>query len=44
MLNQGDVDMYVCGPPPMVQALNDWLAAAPCHPAGFHLERFTPGA
>jgi benzoate/toluate 1,2-dioxygenase reductase subunit len=44
MLNQGDVDMYVCGPPPMVQALNDWLAAAPCQPAGFYLERFTPGA
>ncbi|WP_031256345.1 2Fe-2S iron-sulfur cluster binding domain-containing protein [Curvibacter lanceolatus] len=44
MLNQGDVDLYVCGPPPMVQALNDWLAAAPCQPAGFHIERFTPGA
>ncbi|MDD0813224.1 2Fe-2S iron-sulfur cluster-binding protein [Curvibacter sp. HBC28] len=44
MLREGDVDMYVCGPPMMVQALSDWMATAPCQPAGFYIERFTPGA
>jgi benzoate/toluate 1,2-dioxygenase reductase component len=43
MLRDGDVDLYVCGPPPMVQALNDWLEKAPHQPTGFYLERFTPG-
>ena len=43
MLLDGNVDLYVCGPPPMVDALNIWLDSVPHKPVGFYLERFTPG-
>lgn len=44
-LHDGDVAVYLCGPPPMVEAvrkhLRDELAV---EPAGFHYEKFTPNA
>jgi benzoate/toluate 1,2-dioxygenase reductase subunit len=39
-LNAGDVDVYLCGPPPMVDAVRGWLAAQGVTPASFHTEKF----
>jgi benzoate/toluate 1,2-dioxygenase reductase subunit len=36
----GDVDIYVCGPPPMVEAVNKMLSLKGLVPAGFHYEKF----
>jgi len=41
-LNGGDVDVYLCGPPPMVDAVRGWLAAEGVTPAAFHTEKFSP--
>ncbi len=41
ILNDGDVDVYLCGPPPMVDAVRGYLAANNVVPAGFHYEKFT---
>ncbi len=41
-LNGGDVDVYLCGPPPMVDAVRSWLAAQGVTPASFHYEKFSP--
>lgn len=41
-LNGGDVDVYLCGPPPMVDAVRAWLAAQGVTPAAFHTEKFSP--
>ncbi|WP_431267030.1 benzoate 1,2-dioxygenase electron transfer component BenC [Dankookia sp. P2] len=41
-LNGGDVDVYLCGPPPMVDAVRGWLAAQGVTPASFHYEKFSP--
>ena len=43
-LNGGDVDIYLCGPPAMVEAVRTWLAQQGVTPASFHYEKFTPGA
>lgn len=43
-LNGGDVDIYLCGPPAMVEAVRGWLASKGVTPASFHYEKFTPGA
>lgn len=43
-LNGGVVDIYLCGPPAMVEAVRDWLAGQGVAPASFHYEKFTPGA
>jgi benzoate/toluate 1,2-dioxygenase reductase subunit len=43
-LNGGDVDVYLCGPPPMVDAVRGWLSAQGVTPAAFHYEKFSPGA
>lgn len=39
-LNNGDVDIYVCGPVKMVDAVRDWLQEKGIEPSGFHYERF----
>lgn len=36
----GDVDIYLCGPPPMVEAVRDWLAAEGVKPRNFYYEKF----
>ncbi|MBR0662411.1 benzoate 1,2-dioxygenase electron transfer component BenC [Neoroseomonas oryzicola] len=41
-LNGGDVDVYLCGPPPMVEAVRSWLGANGVTPAAFHFEKFSP--
>lgn len=41
-LNEGDVDIYLCGPPPMVEAVRGWLSSQGVTPANFHSEKFSP--
>lgn len=41
-LNDGDVDIYLCGPPPMVNAVAKWLDTEGVEPASFYFERFAP--
>jgi benzoate/toluate 1,2-dioxygenase reductase subunit len=41
-LNGGDVDVYLCGPPPMVDAVRTWLGGQGVTPANFYYERFSP--
>lgn len=41
-LHGGAVDVYLCGPPPMVDAVRAHLDAAGVAPASFHYERFSP--
>ena len=41
-LNGGDVDIYLCGPPPMVEAVRGWLDRQGITPASFHFEKFAP--
>ena len=41
-LNDGDVDIYLCGPPPMVNAVSAWLDREGIEPANFYFERFAP--
>ncbi len=41
-LHGGDVDVYLCGPPPMVDAVGNHFKAAAIEPASFHYEKFTP--
>jgi benzoate/toluate 1,2-dioxygenase reductase subunit len=38
----GDVDVYLCGPPPMVNAVAKWLDDEGIQPANFYFERFAP--
>ncbi|MFU0921958.1 benzoate 1,2-dioxygenase electron transfer component BenC [Kluyvera sichuanensis] len=40
MLNDGDVDIYLCGPPPMVNAVSTALRERGISPAGFWYEKF----
>lgn len=42
VLNGGDVDLYVCGPPAMVDSVRTWLGELGIQPAGFHFEKFAP--
>ncbi len=42
-LNGGDVDIYLCGPSAMVEAVRGWLAEKGVSPAAFHYEKFIPG-
>lgn len=39
-LNDGDVDIYLCGPPPMVEAVAQNLRERAIQPASFHYEKF----
>ena len=41
LLNSGDVDIYLCGPPPMVDAVRSFLEAKGVKPANFYYEKFS---
>jgi benzoate/toluate 1,2-dioxygenase reductase subunit len=41
-LHSGNVDLYLCGPPPMVDAVRAYLAEKGVKPANFHFEKFNP--
>ena len=41
-LNNGDVDIYLCGPPPMVEAVAQYLRETSVTSASFHFEKFAP--
>ncbi len=41
-LNGGDVDVYLCGPPPMVEAVQKHFKSEGVEPVSFHYEKFTP--
>jgi benzoate/toluate 1,2-dioxygenase reductase subunit len=41
-LNGGDVDIYLCGPPPMVDSVRGWLSEKAITPAHFYTEKFAP--
>lgn len=43
-LHGGNVDVYLCGPPPMVEAVRRYLDAQGVQPASFYYEKFTPNA
>ncbi|MES2261756.1 MAG: benzoate 1,2-dioxygenase electron transfer component BenC [Pseudomonadota bacterium] len=40
-LNGGDVDAYLCGPVPMVDAVRTWLGNIGVQPANFYFEKFS---
>jgi benzoate/toluate 1,2-dioxygenase reductase component len=40
-LNSGDVDVYVCGPPPMVEGVRKWMAGVGVTPKNFLFEKFS---
>ncbi|WP_180008140.1 benzoate 1,2-dioxygenase electron transfer component BenC [Acinetobacter sp. YH16057] len=40
-LNNGDVDIYLCGPVPMVEAVRGWLDTEGVKPANFLFEKFS---
>ena len=40
-LNGGDVDVYLCGPPAMVDAVRDWMDATGVKTANFYTEKFS---
>ena len=40
-MNGGDVDVYLCGPVPMVEAVRGWLDSTGVQPASFHFEKFS---
>ncbi|WP_369977084.1 benzoate 1,2-dioxygenase electron transfer component BenC [Xanthomonas bundabergensis] len=44
VLHDGDVDVYLCGPPPMVEAVRAHFRSIGLAPASFHYEKFTPSA
>ena len=41
-VHSGDVDIYLCGPPPMVDAVRRHLAEQAISPANFYFEKFSP--
>jgi benzoate/toluate 1,2-dioxygenase reductase subunit len=43
-MNGGDVDLYLCGPVPMVEAVRGWLDSTGVTPASFHFEKFSASA
>ncbi|MCK0745221.1 benzoate 1,2-dioxygenase electron transfer component BenC [Chromohalobacter nigrandesensis] len=42
VLYEGDVDVYLCGPPPMVDAVLKYFREQNIEPVSFHYEKFTP--
>lgn len=42
VLHGGNVDVYLCGPPPMVDAVQKHFKSEGIVPANFHYEKFTP--
>ncbi|MFD0669642.1 benzoate 1,2-dioxygenase electron transfer component BenC [Ramlibacter sp. MAHUQ-53] len=43
-LNDGEVDVYLCGPPPMVEAVSQFIRECGVQPASFHYEKFAASA
>ncbi|PTV61399.1 benzoate 1,2-dioxygenase electron transfer component BenC [Pseudomonas putida] len=43
-LNDGDVDVYLCGPPPMVEAVSQCVREQGITPANFYYEKFAAAA
>lgn len=43
-LNGGDVAVYLCGPPPMVEAVRTHFTEAGIEPTGFYYEKFAPSS
>jgi benzoate/toluate 1,2-dioxygenase reductase subunit len=41
-LHGGEVDVYLCGPPPMVDAVRAWLGEQGVPPTNFYYEKFSP--
>lgn len=41
-LMSGNVDVYLCGPPPMVEAVRDHMSELGISPANFYFEKFNP--
>jgi benzoate/toluate 1,2-dioxygenase reductase component len=41
-LHGGNVDLYLCGPPPMVDAVRSYLIDKGVKPANFYFEKFSP--
>jgi benzoate/toluate 1,2-dioxygenase reductase subunit len=44
VLHEGNLDVYLCGPPPMVDAVRKHFDDCGVTPASFHYEKFTPNA
>lgn len=44
VLHDGDVDVYLCGPPPMVDAVLHYFDSEGIAPQSFHYEKFVPNA
>ena len=42
ILNAGDCDIYLCGPPPMIDAAEAWLSEQGHGPSMVHAEKFVP--
>jgi len=42
MLSDGDADVYLCGPAPMVEAVRNWLDDNGIHRIGLYYEKFVP--
>ena len=40
-LHDGNVDVYVCGPPPMVEGVRKWMSGVGVTPNSFHFEKFS---
>ena len=40
-LYDGEVDIYVCGPPPMVEGVRKWMGGIGITPKSFHFEKFS---
>ncbi|MCU1716929.1 benzoate 1,2-dioxygenase electron transfer component BenC [Pseudomonas sp. 5P_3.1_Bac2] len=43
-LNHGEVDIYLCGPPPMVEAVSRYMSEQGISPANFYYEKFAASA
>lgn len=42
LVHGGDCDVYLCGPPPMIDAAEKWLAGQGMDPHRIHAEKFLP--
>ena len=42
IINDGDVDVYLCGPPPMIEAGQAWLKSHGVPDERVHTEKFLP--
>jgi benzoate/toluate 1,2-dioxygenase reductase subunit len=44
VLNNGEVDVYLCGPPEMVECGRQHVAKLGLLPASIHFEKFAPAS